>query len=164
MKQKKFMKCQNIQLNQYIHTDNNLIYYNNKSLSERFKEKKRSKFGTLKSILKGNIKVNINKDIHNLNDSLISCNGFGEFNKNEKDFIFTKNPDYIFYYIDHYPFKSTIEFIKKLNKGSVYSGNTTHSKLRRIRNYFNFNIMTLEKINLIEKYTKLNLSKYRIDI
>ena len=161
LKQKKFMKCQNIQLNHFSHTDNNLLYYNNKSIKERFRESKRDKFGTLKSILKGNIKIDINGDIHNINNSLISCNGFGEFNKNEKYFIFTKNPDYTFYYIDHYPFKSTIEFIKKINKGSVYSGNATFSKYRRIKNYFKYNALTLEKINLIEKYTKLNLSKYK---
>ena len=155
------MKCQNIQLNHFTHTDSNLLYYNNISLKERFRESKTSKFGTLKSILKGNIKIDINNDVHNINNSLISCNGFGEFNKNEKYYIYTKNPDYTFYYIDHYPFKSTIEFIKKINRGSAISGNSNNSKYRKIKSYFKCNALTLEKINLIEKYTKLDLSKYR---
>lgn len=160
MKQKKFIKCQNIQLNHYTYTDNGLLYYDKRPLSVRFKEQKKTRFGILKSILKGNLNINVNKDIHNLNDSLISCDGFGNINKMDKHFIYTKKPDFKFNYINHYAYKSTKEFINKLNKGSVYSGKTTRSKLRRIKNYFCFNSITREKIYLIEKYTNLNLSTY----
>ena len=98
LKQKRFDKCQSIQLNVFFHSDNNLLYYDNRTLSERFPEKIKTPRGALKSILKGNIKINIISP-HNLNNNLISCNGFGQFNSKEKNSIFTNNPDYNFYYM-----------------------------------------------------------------
>ena len=52
----KFDKCQRIQLNWLFHTDNNLLYYENKPLKERFPQvdenaKKYKKPQGIKSIL-----------------------------------------------------------------------------------------------------------------
>lgn len=109
--------------------------------------------------MKGGININVNEDNHNLDLSLKSCNGFGKYNKNEKYLIFTKNPDYSFNYIDHYLFKSTKEFIDKLNRGFAHSGKKTHKKLLKINYYFEVNKITLKKINLIEKYTNISSEK-----
>ena len=43
LNRKIFYKCQRIQLNWYVHTDNNLFYYDNRTLFERFPEKKKGK-------------------------------------------------------------------------------------------------------------------------
>ena len=83
LNQKHFNKCQRIQLNWFIHTDNNLFYYDNRTLKERFPEKKiynnNNNLGlsnVVKSILKGNINITITR-AHLLNPKLIGCNGFG---------------------------------------------------------------------------------------
>ena len=109
LNQPKFSKCQTIQLNMFFHDDNNLLYYDNRSLFQRFPKKTKRKVETLKSILKGNNKININC-VHNINNNLKSCNGFGQFNDKEKTKMFTHTPDFQFYYIDHFCFKSTEEF------------------------------------------------------
>jgi len=140
----------------------NFLFKNNinRTLSERFIKKIIRPKETLKSILKGNIKINVNC-VHNINDKLKSCNGYGQFNKREKEDYNTYFPDYKFNYIDHYCFKSTEEFINKLNRGCAYFGKGDEIKLKKIEWYFHFNKLTLEKLDRIEKYTKLNLSKYR---
>ena len=157
----KFIKCQTIQLNWIFHTDNNLLHYENKPLKERFPEiedkaKKNINNTTqgIKSILKGHIpRIKINC-VHSLNSKLKICDGFG----NIKQFngIITSQPDFINYYIDHYNFKSTEEFINKINSGdaSYYKDN----QIDRIKVYFGINKVTLEKIQLVEKGTGLNLS------
>ena len=70
--------------------------------------------------------------------------------------IITSQPDFNNYYIDHYNFKSTEEFINKINSGDAlyYKDN----QIERIEVYFGINKVTLEKIQLVEKGTGLNLS------
>ena len=168
LKQKKFDKCQTIHLNWLFHTDNNLIYYDNRSLAERFPEIDRryvnQKFGGIegiKSILRGNIDIEIN-DIHKLSSKFISCDGFGKIEHIEG--ITTNYSDHYYYYIDHYWSKSTEEFVNKLNKGSVTYGYVLEHSLKRISIYFSICDITLEKINYIENKTNLNLSKYRLKL
>ena len=103
LKNVKFNKCQRIQLNWIFHTDNNLLYYQNKSLKIRFPEieenAKKNKSGirqAIKSILKGHIpRIEINC-VHSLNAKLKSCDGFGNYKKFNG--IFTLEPDFRYYY------------------------------------------------------------------
>ena len=166
LRQKIFDKCQRIQLNWYFHTDNNLIYYDNRTLAERFPEKekkwKKKKLGGIegiKSILKGNIDLKI-YDVHILNSKLISCDGFGNIKQIQK--IVTNTSDHYYNYIDHYYCKSTEEFVNKIMRGSAVHGNFTKNHLDRLRGYFAISEITLEKINYLENKTNLNLSIYRI--
>ena len=154
---KKFDKCQSIYLNWIIHTDNNLIYYDNRSLSKRFKEISiNQNFCRGKTILRGNIKNIKIKSVHLLDFNITRCNGFGNF--------FIPNgincliPDYNYNYIDHYYSKSTEEFINKIMKGDGIFGFNTKYKIGKIKIYFSYNKITKEKINFIEKRTNLNLS------
>lgn len=160
-----FQKCQKIQLNWFTHTDNNKLFYENRSLSERFPEKEKKwrkiKIGgtdIVKSILRGNITTNIN-DVHLLNNRLIGCDGFGRIKNNKV--MFQTNSDHYYNYIDHYWSKSTEEFVNKLIRGGGVHGQDTDFKKRRIDLYFLQNQITLNKIKYIEKKTKFNLSKYR---
>ena len=159
-----FIDCQTIQLNLLFHTDNDNLFYNNKPLMERFRETRTKKSETFKSIIRGNINVRVN-NVHNLNNRLISCDSFGNNNMREKfREIFTNKTDFKFYYIDHFCFKSTEEFINKINRGSAYVGKALKRKMRKVGWYFNINKISLEKIDLIENYTHLNLSEYRKQI
>ena len=164
-----FKNCQTIRLNWVHHTDNNLIYYDNRTLHERFPEVEpnakmniKGSRNSVKSILRGNIpNITIN-NIHMLNINLKGCNGFGKIQIiNDINAIDTNDSDFRNYYIDHFYSKSLEEFIEKINKGDVAHEQAIWLKKFRIRNYFERNNITLEKLNFIEKYTKLNLSYYK---
>ena len=100
LKRKVFNKCQRIQLNWVFHTDNNLLHYDNRSLSVRFpiieekaRGKKKGGDQGIKSILRGKIDVKI-YDVHIISKNLKSCDGFG--NLKEVQNIITNESD--FYY------------------------------------------------------------------
>ena len=103
LNQKKFRKCQRIQLNWIFHTDNNLLYYDNRTLKDRFPEidkrwrgKKIGGAEGIKSILRGNLDFKIH-NIHVLNSSLRSCDGFGNIKKVHG--IITDESDHYYNYI-----------------------------------------------------------------
>ena len=158
----RFKHCERIQLNWVIHTDNDLLYYDNRTLKERFPEKeseaRKSKVGGkhfVKSIIRGH-KNKLKKKIHSshiLSNSLVNCDGFGH--RQKRNSIITEKPDYEYYYIDHYYSKSTEEFIQKIQKTNVRWVNP--DIMEKIEIYFSFNRITKEKIDYIENYTKLNL-------
>ena len=156
LNQFKFRKCENIQLNWLLYTDNNLMYYQNESLKKRFTEKdpysnkrKINKHSNGKSILRGHI-PNINiTNFHCISDDIRTCDGFGI----ERKFL---KPDYKYYYFKHYYCKSTEEFIEKLKKGDVYI--LTNSA--KINFYFSYNKITIEKLNYIQKETGEDLTNY----
>ena len=160
-----FKNCEIIHLNWVIHTDNNLIYYDNRPLHIRFPEvepnaKKNinKRRNLVKSIIRGHIpNVRINS-VHKLNKKLKRCDGFGkpEISKG----IHTS--DFRFYYIDHYYSKSLEEFVEKINKGDVLQGQRLSFKYVRVASYFYKNKITLEKLNYIENHTNLNLTQYKI--
>ena len=168
LKQKKFYKCQRIQLNWIFHTDNNLLFYDNRTLAKRFPEREKKARGKkkggaqgVKSILKGNIETNI-YDVHVLNHNLTGCDGFGNIKYIKA--ISTDISDFKYFYINHYYSKSTEEFINKLMRGSAVHGFDINHKLKRIDVYFSLNDITFEKINYIEKKTELNLTKFKNQI
>ena len=70
-------------------------------------------------------------------------------------------PDYKYYYIDHYYSKSTEEFIFKINNRGSALYNNIEFVYNRLDKYFSENEITLKKIEMIENGTGLNLSKYR---
>lgn len=158
----KFEKCEVIYLNLICHSDNGHLFYENKSLIERFpnitSNVKQGKVKLeVKSIIRGHIK-NINMNcVHRGNPNLKNCNGFGHQNKT--DFIFTTEPDMKYYYFSHYYGKSTEEFIKKVQRGDALFDMSF--KLNRINKYFQENDITLKKILMIENSTGLNLSNYK---
>ena len=154
---KKFNKCQSIYLNWIIHTDNNLIYYDNRTLYERFPEIYINKnYCNGKTIIKGNIENIEMKTTHLLDIKIERCNGFGK--KIKTNGIYCKKPDYKYYYIDHYYCKSTEEFINKINKGDGVFGYNNINKYKRINFYFKFNKITPEKIYFIANKSALNIS------
>jgi hypothetical protein len=158
LKQKKFYNCESIYLNWIIHTDNNLLYYDNRSLFKRFPEIYTNKnFCRGKTILKGKLKKKLKfSSTHTLDSKIGRCNGFGK--KIKALGINCKVPDFNYYYIDHFYSKSTEEFINKIKKGDCIFGDNIKNIYPRINFYFARNKITLEKINLIKRLTGLNIS------
>ena len=157
LKKKAFNKCQTIQLNWVMHTDNNFLYYYNESLFKRFPKRGKSlkDIFDVKSIVRGNISIQID-NAHVGNFSLISCDAFGKI---KKDFRIQKSSYYHKFYIDHFFTKSTEELILKIKRGSVASLNSRINYL--INSYFYINEITEDKLNYIEKKLEFNLSEYK---
>ena len=100
---------------------------------------------------------------HVLRYNYSCCNAYGETYM-ENDFINgiqIKNPDYKDYYFDHFYTKSAEEYIEKKNKGDCFFGSDKRIDMYAIDIFFCFNKITLEKINLFENRTGLNLTKYK---
>ena len=94
LKQKKFLNCESLYLNWVIHTDNNLLYYDNRTLFKRFKEIYKNKdFCRGKTIIRGKLKKKLNfVSVHNLDMKIGRCNGFGKKIKIISNNC--KNPDF----------------------------------------------------------------------
>ena len=169
LSEKRFNKCKLIYFNCFRHTDNDLLFYDNRTLSTRFPNINwKSGSFTLKTIASRKIKNIRFKTTHWLDRSLIGCDVFGEIVIPIKRKVKLDNkinfPKYKLYYIDHYCFKSTEEFINKINRGDGLFGFNNKTRLHKIRIYFNYNRITLEKINYIEQKTGLDLTEYRIKL
>lgn len=159
----KFKNCPLIYLNLVCHTDNNLLYYENKSLFKRFPEivpntKLGGKKLEVKFMLRGHIPHIIIKNQHFCNKKIPNCNGFGHKNKIKN--IYSTEPDKKYYYIDHFYSKSTEEFINKIKSGNscIVPKNYDYE---RINKYFIQSDITKEKIELIENRTGFNLLKFK---
>jgi hypothetical protein len=72
-----------------------------------------------------------------------------------------KNSDFENYYIDHYYSKSLEEYINKVNKEEGLYVTQKNYKELRIKKYFKFNKITLEKIEFIENKTGIKLNNFR---
>ena len=165
LNQKIFGKCDFIKIHWANSLDNNLLYYDSRPLFKRFKKPYiKSKF--IKTIIRGNIS-NLKYWVHSpyfspiknvtcTNDGKIIKYSFMNFQSIEKINI---NKAYFI----HFRFKSTEELINKFKRGYSYwyGNNTKKVLLSKIAEYFQENGLTLEKINLIERELKLNLSHYK---
>ena len=164
---KKFDRCESIQLNWVHMSDNNKIFYENKPLYERFTEKgknvvkgKKNKFCFVKTIIRGHLKnITINQN-HILSEKLKACNGFGKVSNVKK--ITSLNPDYKFYFIRHYYGKSIQEFVDKIKRGDLLRGNSKNVTEFAIYKFFYINQVTYEKIRFIQKKlgNNINLTRY----
>jgi hypothetical protein len=157
LNRKKFNKCNIIQLNWVMHTDNNLLHYSNEYVAKRFPKIGKSLEGIIdvKSIVRGNLSIELNH-IHYFNDKFNACDAFGNIKEQLEE---KKNIYYKKYYIDHYFTKSTEELILKIKRGAASIIGLRTNYL--IHSYFEINKITLEKINYIESQIHVNLSEYR---
>ena len=166
LNEKRFNKCKLIYFNCLRHTDSDLLFYDKRPLKERFPEINwKSDSFTLKTIARGNIKTIKFSTSHWLDRKIIGCNVYGELVVPSKKVKLNNDinlPKFKKYYIDHYCFKSTEEFINKINRGDGIYGFNNRIRMHKIKLYFDYNRITLEKINFLEQKTGLNLSEYKI--
>ena len=163
----KFKNCTAIQLNWVHMSDNNHLFYENKSLNERFPKRgknvvkgKRNKLCFVKSMIRGHLKnIDITNN-HVLSEKVKPCDGFGK--KGTVKRITNANPDYEYNYIKHYYSKSVEEFIQKINRGDLLKGNKQEVIEFAIEKFFYINEITPSKIQYIQKKLgkKYNLTKY----
>ena len=158
LSESKFKKCDFIKFHWILPNDNNLIHYDNRTLFERFKGPYKNDTH-IKTIVRGNID-DLQFDVHTPLISPhknISCDNAGNIYKNKEIFfqdVFDINIDNA--YIIHFKYKSTEEYIKKYKRG--YRWENMEFMQMRIREYFEDNNATLQKIEYFEKELNLNLS------
>ena len=160
-----FDKCDFIKFHWVINTDNDLIYYDKRPLFDRFKPPY-IKLDGIKSIVRGNI-TDLKYWVHSPYFSPkrnITCNNEGKriYYKNI-NFERIKPININKAYIIHFRFKSTEEFIIKMKRGySNWLKNKLGKTIREnIYTFLKVNKPTKEKLNLIERELKIDLSKYK---
>ena len=117
---KRFEKCKNIKINWLIYTDNNKLYYENKSLEKRFTSPNLNDSANyvIKSTIKGKISKNCWKKInnpHSPNKNIVSCSPSGKIINSQS--FYNYPPDFKFAYLKHYATKTIEEYCNKIKKG-----------------------------------------------
>ena len=160
----KFNQCHNIKINWLIYSDNNLIFYENKPLTERFTsplmdcEPNRC----IKSTVRNNLKINFWTKFDNPHCSTvkhISCDTFGEIIQFDSPYNI---PNYEFAYIKHYWTKTLEEFCIKIERGYPDRKVVIDKSylIDKFKSFFSLNQITKEKLQYIKK--KYNISEKEI--
>jgi hypothetical protein len=91
----------------------------------------------------------------------ISCNNIGEkININKIDYEFITNINIQNAFIIHFKYKSTEEYVNKIKRG--YHCLTKNYILKtKIKDYFQDNEITKEKIEYLEKELNISLKNYK---
>ena len=160
-----FNKCDIINFHWAQATDNDLLYFDQRPLFERFKGPYiKSEF--VKSIVRGNINE-LRYSVHSPSFSPkrnVTCNNEGKQLNNSIIEIESVIPISVKNaYIIHFRYKSTEEFILKYKRGySNWFGDRINSFLYgNVKEYFQLNRITLEKIKYIENELNINLSEFK---
>ena len=159
---KKFENCESVYLNWVYFTDNNLTFYDNRTLQERFPYKEQNIYENntlikhyVKSIIKGHGNYFDINNLYKLNEDIKGCDGEG--NQPLFEGYEMKDKDFQDNYISKYYYKSTQEFVEKLKNENF----DNDAKNESIYKYFFINDINEEKINFIENRTKINLTNFR---
>jgi hypothetical protein len=145
-----------------MYTDNDLIYYDNRKLIERFTTPNYNDIANayVKSIVRGGLNKTIfypKKSSHVPDANIKSCNSIGTII--ERYNPFTVSPyEYRYGELKHFATKSAEEFVDKTKRGT--NRNIYHKPEDRLGVYFRINKFTEEKLKFFEE--KFNRSFSRI--
>ena len=145
-------------------SDNDLLFYENKTLKERFLAPilNDSANFIIKSTVRGNLKINYWKNMenpHSSNNNYISCSASGKIIDSKA--FFNIPPDFKYAILKHYATKTIEEFCLKLKKGRAETKIELNNKIlnETLNNYFfKRNKKTKEKINYIKKIFNITLN------
>ena len=157
-----FNKCEAILFNWLIYTDNNLLYYDNRTLLERFTIPDFSNINNMyvKSMIRGNInKVAFEpgKTHHHPNKELIICDSMGEKIDDPSETLHP--PRFKYAYLMHFNTKTAEEFAKKIKKGNL-DNHPNENIEGKIDLFFSINNFTKEKLEIFEKIFNQTFEKY----
>ena len=153
---RKYKKCENVKLNWLMYTDNDLVYYENKPLKERFTKYDIDSPNNrhIKSTVRGHLKVNYWRSMDNPHTSTTwhtCCNALGKVIGYSA--YFNTPPNYDIAYIKHYWGKTIEEYCLKIKRG--YPDHkvvfTKELLMTRFKSFFELNKKTKEKIDYIQK-------------
>ena len=150
-----FSKCESILFNWLIYTDNELIYYDNRTLLERFTTPnyadRDNKF--VKSIVRGNldkIVFHFNTSNHVPSKNLSICDSKGNL-KDPKRYndCFNNPPVFDYGYLKHFTTKTAEEYCIKMKRGRPRGRKYVLSE--RVNLFFYHNKFSEEKLKVFEK-------------
>ena len=158
---KRYDKCQNIKINFLYYSDNELLYYDNRSVQERFVSPLYNHpFNNIvKSTVRGGLKENYWKRSLCAHTSLmkyISCNSLGNIISHSSFRIRPFNHKFAF--LKHYYTKTVQEYCQKTKRGEAFYPNikfNIYRKKKRIDRFFQYNIKTKEKVELFKKIFRI---------
>ena len=158
-----FNKCESISINWLMYSDNNLLFYENRSVLERFTTPlyKNRENRLVKSIVRGNLNKRVFAPLHSNHvpdKKLIICNSMGKRIKHYNGF-YLKPPLLKNAYLMHYNTKTAEEFIQKIKRGS--NQNIVYNVTEKIKGFFNINNFTEEKLKLFEKAFNRTFNQFR---
>ena len=161
LKLKFFRKCEAILFNWLIYSDNDLVYYDNRTFLERFPE---PVFGVIdNTIVKPIVRGGLNKTIfypkssnHIPNRKVISCDSMGRLIKYYNPF-FVSPPVYNYAFIKHFTTKTAEEYCNKIKRGA--NRNLPYDIDGRIKLFFKFNKIRENKIKIFENVFNKNISR-----
>ena len=148
-----YNNCDSILVNWIIYDDNDLVYYDNRTLIERFTRPVYSFGGNkfVKTIVRGNLTKVVFQPLkthHHPNVELKNCDTNGELIKYATDTL--EPPRYKYAYLMHYSFRTVEEYVRKLIRGSPCSRPLTDPD-GSVNFYFSVNKFTEEKLKVFEK-------------
>ena len=154
LENKIFDKCEAILFNVLVHTDNNLVHYDNRPLNERFTEPNYDLEAN--SLVKAIVRGNLNKTIYldgKPNNSPVKgveiCDSKGR--KIERyDPYYLDPPVFDYGYLKHYTTKTAEEYITKILRGTP--GGHPNNMDYRVELFFKFNKYSEEKMKIFENY------------
>ena len=158
-----FKKCESISINWLIYSDNDLLYYDNRSVSERFTSPlyNHRENRLVKSIVRGNLNKLVftnSTSNHVPNRRLHICNSKGKIIKRYSAF-YVKPPLIKYTYLMHYTTKTAEEFIKKVKRGRKI--NIPYNITERLQKFFNINKYSDKKLKMFEKAFNTTFSQFR---
>ena len=156
-----FNKCQNIKINWLFYSGNDNVYYENKSLLERFPKPllNDSSNVSTKSITRGKLRINywyITPNPHTTSLPYISCNSVGKIMTRRyfRKCHYNSPPNYERAALRHYATKSIEEFCKKIKRG--YPDQKVDINKNYLKGnfdyYFERNNITDEKLAFIKEF------------
>ena len=148
-----FKNCESISINWLIYSDNNLLYYDNRSVIQRFTSPcyKNRENRLVKSIIRGNLKKRVFYPFssnHVPHKRLLICNSMGRRLKHYSGY-YLKPPLLKYAYLMHYNTKTAEEYIQKIKRGS--NQNRVYNISDLIKRFFEINDFTEEKLKIFEK-------------
>jgi len=152
----KFKECQVIKINWLMYSDNDLLYYENKPLAERFNTSLINDLSNnaIKSTARGKLLVNYWKKSGNPHTALTkykNCNSAGE--RVSVDCYHVVPPHLEYAYIKHYAVKTLEEYCNKIKRG--YPDQVVVYNDKTMKNYFDYFFKrakkTKEKLDYIKK-------------
>ena len=157
----RYDKCVVIKINFLFYSDNELLYYDNRTLEERFTKAlyHHGNNAWSKVTVRGGIKENywsIGCTPHTSKFQVTNCNSAGHIIRYKQGAV---RPNFNFAYLKHYYTKTAEEYVIKSSRGSAFSKVVWNQnrKLFKFRLFFVYNKRTKEKVKLLKKLFNMTL-------
>ena len=157
-----FDKCDTVKIHWLPYDDNDLVYYDNRTLIERLNHSVNLNDFTRfhKSIVRGkDYKGTVFDDsIHQPNTSTVSeqCDALGNFERLK--FGYLGYPKYKYGYFRHFTYKTAEEFSFKMLRGG--NERVKYNYEKSLEHFFKLNKFTKEKLGVIEEILNRTFPEY----